>query len=100
VAPWIVLGSAMAHEIGHMLLSGRHSQQGVMRASFNQADFRRIAAGDLAFTDSEAAGIRARMSIRDAYVHTTGLCERPLFMRAVDCPTTPAFTGLPHAGLR
>jgi hypothetical protein len=59
----IVLGSAIAHEIGHMLLSGRHSRQGLMRASFNQADFRKIATGNLTFTDREAAQIRARLSV-------------------------------------
>jgi hypothetical protein len=39
-----------------------------MRTTFNQSDFRKIAAGDLMFTSLEAAEIRARLSVRDAYL--------------------------------
>jgi hypothetical protein len=66
--PAVVLASAIAHEMGHMLLSARHSRTGVMRTTFNQSDFRKIAAGDLMFTSLEAAEIRARLSVRDAYL--------------------------------
>lgn len=58
VQPAIVLGAAIAHEIGHMLLSRGHASEGLMRGQFNQTDFRRIAAGELHFTDIEAADIR------------------------------------------
>jgi hypothetical protein len=58
VRPEIVLGAAIAHEIGHMLLSRGHTSEGLMRAQFNQTDFRRIAAGELHFTEIEAADIR------------------------------------------
>ena len=58
VQPAIVLAAAIAHEIGHMLLSRSHTSTGLMRAEFNQSDFRRIAAGELEFTNIEAAVIR------------------------------------------
>jgi hypothetical protein len=58
----------MLHEMGHMLISGRHSSKGLMRTTFNQADFRKVTEGGLVFTDLEAAEIRARLSSRDAYL--------------------------------
>jgi hypothetical protein len=62
VQPAIVLAGAMAHEIGHMLLSGGHTSTGLMRAEFNQSDFRRIATGELQLTSIEAADIRRAFS--------------------------------------
>lgn len=62
VQPAIVLAGAMAHEIGHMLLSGGHTSTGLMRAEFNQSDFRRIATGELHLTSIEAADIRRVLS--------------------------------------
>jgi hypothetical protein len=88
----IVLGSAIAHEMGHMLLSGRHSRQGMMQANFNQADFRKIAAGELGFSEAEAADMRARMSVGDVHPRTARLCETTVLMQAVGCPTPRAPT--------
>jgi len=62
VRPAVLLASAIAHEMGHMLVSARHSSTGLMRTTFNQADFRKVGAGDLRFTEIEAAEIRARIS--------------------------------------
>jgi hypothetical protein len=56
--PAVVLAGAIAHEIGHMLLSGGHTSTGLMRAQFNQSDFRRIATGELHLTSIEAADMR------------------------------------------
>lgn len=68
--PGVVLASTMVHEIGHMLISGRHSPAGLMRRTFNQADFRKVSEGALRFTDLEAAEIRARISVRDVLSRT------------------------------
>lgn len=55
----IVLGIAIAHEMGHLLLPyDSHSQSGIMRASWNQHDFQRALQGTLNFTSQQAATIR------------------------------------------
>jgi hypothetical protein len=56
--PAIVLAGAIAHEIGHMFLSRGHTPRGLMRAQYNQSDFRRLETGELQFTSIEAADIR------------------------------------------
>jgi hypothetical protein len=61
--PGVVLGAAIAHEMGHMLLQSRHTNTGLMRAEFNQADFRRIRTGDLGFTAVEARHLRAHVML-------------------------------------
>ena len=58
--PAIVLAGAIAHEIGHMFLSGVHTSTGLMRAQYDQSDFRRIGTGELQLTSIEAADIRRR----------------------------------------
>ena len=53
-----VLGAAIAHELGHLLLPYKsHSQTGLMRAVWNQRDFRSGQHGDLVFTADQAAQI-------------------------------------------
>jgi hypothetical protein len=50
-----VLGHAIAHELGHLLLgSNSHSGWGLMRAVWNNQDLQRAAKGDLLFTSVEA----------------------------------------------
>src|SRR5262249_17234624 len=45
-----VLGHAMAHEIGHILLgSNSHSSSGLMKAKWGAEDMKRAAKGDLLF---------------------------------------------------
>jgi hypothetical protein len=61
ILPGVVLGAAMAHEIGHMLLQGGHTATGLMRAEFNQADLRRIMSGQLRLSLAEAANLRSRL---------------------------------------
>ena len=54
----VVLGVAMAHELGHLLISNEHSTTGMMKAYFNQADFRSAKNGCLLFTDQQARLLR------------------------------------------
>ena len=65
VPEFVVLGAAMAHELGHMLLpASGHTADGMMRAAFRQIDFIRIRAGRLYFAPDEAAGLQAGVRAR------------------------------------
>src|SRR5262245_44632103 len=58
-----LVGLAMAHEIGHLLLgTNAHSRTGLMRAVWSRAELQRNVAADWRFGRSEAA--RMRSSIR------------------------------------
>ncbi|MEW5978375.1 MAG: hypothetical protein AB1898_21470 [Acidobacteriota bacterium] len=62
----VVLGQAMAHEMGHLLLgAGAHSASGLMKAYPNQKDLAGAAGGNLLFSASEIEIIRTRLSRRD-----------------------------------
>jgi hypothetical protein len=55
-----LVGFAIAHEIGHLLLgTNAHSGTGLMRAVWSRAELRRNAAADWLFGRSEAARMRA-----------------------------------------
>ena len=55
-----VLGLAIAHEIGHVLLnSNTHAPSGLMRADWSRTELRRKDAAPWQFLDAEAAHIRA-----------------------------------------
>ena len=54
----IVLGAAIAHELGHLLISKEHSKTGIMKAYFNQSDFRKARQGELRLTAEQARHIR------------------------------------------
>lgn len=55
-----ILGYAIAHEIGHLLLNQQvHSAYGIMRGEWGFADFRDIAEGVLLFTPQQAQFLRA-----------------------------------------
>jgi hypothetical protein len=55
----IVLGRAIAHEIGHLLLgTSRHARTGLMRAVWSTETLRHDEAGDWLFTASEARSMR------------------------------------------
>jgi hypothetical protein len=58
----VLLGAAIAHEAGHMLLFNAHSKNGVMRGEWNAADFRRIAAKQFFLTFEQAAEIRRTLA--------------------------------------
>lgn len=67
-APYLVLGVAMAHEIGHLLLGRNgHAPSGLMRAAWNDTDLQSAALGHLNFSPEEAVAIRAE--VRDRLGH-------------------------------
>jgi hypothetical protein len=56
----LVMGTVIAHEIGHVLLQRKgHSPEGLMRAVLNGGDWERAAMGILLFAPDDAAIIRA-----------------------------------------
>lgn len=58
----ILLGTAAAHELGHLLLgSGAHSFIGIMKPLWNSEDLRRVGTGTLVFTPEQAELIRNRL---------------------------------------
>jgi hypothetical protein len=58
-----VLGVAIAHELGHLLLSREHTTTGVMKPYFGQSDFRNAREGRLLFTREQATRIRSRSHV-------------------------------------
>lgn len=59
-----LFGTVIAHELGHLLLgSHSHSFLGIMMPHWNQQELRRIAMGDLLFSNGE--GVRMRMRLQD-----------------------------------
>ena len=55
-----VLGLAMAHEIGHVLLNDNtHAANGLMRADWSQRELRSADAASWTFADTDATRIRA-----------------------------------------
>lgn len=62
-----LLGYAIAHEIGHLLLgNSTHGARGLMRPLWSRDEVRRGRAADWTFTDGEADAIRARLASRRA----------------------------------
>jgi hypothetical protein len=58
----VVLGHAMAHEIGHLLLgTGSHSPSGLMKERWSRRDLTRAAEGNLLFSSQQAQTIRAQV---------------------------------------
>ncbi len=58
-----LLGRAIAHEIGHLLLGhSRHSQSGLMRAFWSQEEIRRVRPADWRFSEAEAAQMRQSLA--------------------------------------
>jgi hypothetical protein len=56
-----LLGRAIAHELGHLLLATTaHGETGLMRAVWSRDEIRRARRADWAFTDTEIAAMRAR----------------------------------------
>jgi hypothetical protein len=54
----VILGHALAHEIGHSLLGNEHSADGIMRAGLRRRDWKRAEKGQLLFTRKEAVKLR------------------------------------------
>jgi len=60
-----VLGHAIAHEIGHLLLNFEsHSATGIMRGDWDLSDLQSLASGYLLFTANQAEIIRAEVARR------------------------------------
>jgi hypothetical protein len=58
-----ILGSVMAHELGHLLLgSNAHSSTGIMRAHWQGEELHRLARGSLGFTDGQADHMREKLN--------------------------------------
>jgi hypothetical protein len=65
--PAVLLGRAIAHELGHLLLaSNRHARNGLMRPRWSVDEIRRNQGRDWAFAPADAALIRERLARRDA----------------------------------
>jgi hypothetical protein len=61
-----LLGRAMAHEIGHLLLgTNRHTRNGLMRASWSGADLRRDSATQWLFGRKDGEAMRRRITTGD-----------------------------------
>jgi len=59
ISAYQLLGHAMAHEIGHLLLGqNSHSRDGIMRPQWNPNDLRVIARASLRFTPEQAERLR------------------------------------------
>ena len=54
----IVLGAAIAHELGHLIISREHSKTGLMQAYLNQSDFRKARQGELRLTAEQVRHIQ------------------------------------------
>ena len=69
-----LLGYAIAHELGHLLLaSSTHSIEGLMRAMWREDELRSPRAADWRFTDQERAAIRGRLT-----AVASGYPEKPI----------------------
>ncbi len=61
----VILGDAMAHEIGHLLLGPRaHSSTGIMRGQWDRSQLQRALTGRQRFTPEQSARIRAATEAR------------------------------------
>jgi len=58
----ILLGHAMAHELGHLLLqSMEHSRTGIMRSRWGKEELLRAESGRLLFTAEQATAMTERL---------------------------------------
>jgi hypothetical protein len=64
-SPFVVLGYAIAHELGHLLLGpGRHALSGVMKANWSHADLVLAAEGRFGFQHAERRRLRKNFLLR------------------------------------
>jgi hypothetical protein len=72
IDPRRVLGLAIAHEIGHVLLnSNTHAQSGLMRAHWTRQELRRKDADAWHFLETEAEQVRSAALTRSAFSERT-----------------------------
>ena len=79
----VLLGHAIAHELGHLLLnSSTHARYGLMAARWRDAELDRAAVGLLLFSPAEASFIRAEVLRRSnqgsAALVTNHIAQREL----------------------
>ncbi len=61
--PSEILGPAIAHELGHLLLrQAGHSRLGIMRPRWSREDFQRSPLGTFTFTPEQALSLRAEVN--------------------------------------
>jgi hypothetical protein len=66
-----VLGHVIAHEVAHILQGiHRHSESGVMKATWTGADYQRMAWKPLPFTDEDVLLIHRGLKAREAIGHS------------------------------
>jgi hypothetical protein len=56
--PGEILGDAIAHELGHLLLGARHSDEGIMKARWSAQDLEQAKRGKLAFLPTETTALQ------------------------------------------
>jgi hypothetical protein len=62
-----MLGHAMAHELGHVLLGNtEHSPAGIMKARWGKADYQRASMGLMTFNSLERDAIQKRAEVRSS----------------------------------
>jgi hypothetical protein len=59
--PGDLLGAALAHEVGHLLLGPAHTATGIMRAHFGLREIQLAGRGELLFSADQAARLREKM---------------------------------------
>lgn len=71
IPTYVILGHAMAHEIGHVLLrSSAHSEGGLMQERWNAATWRLATAGLLSFRREEAESMCAALGRSNYAAHS------------------------------
>jgi hypothetical protein len=75
----MLLGSVMAHEMGHLLLgSNAHAVSGIMRARWEHGELRRIGMDSLLFLPEQGTRMRDRVSRRQEFLVSSGESVRDL----------------------
>ena len=65
--PSVILGHAMAHELGHLLLgTNSHSASGLMRAHWTREDLTNASRGNLRFSLEQSLRIMNRLNTRES----------------------------------
>lgn len=58
-----ILGDALAHELGHLLLGARHSSDGIMKALWTFRDLEPASRGNLRFTPEQLAALQSTVRL-------------------------------------
>jgi hypothetical protein len=78
-----LLGSVLAHEIGHLLLGSKsHTVSGIMSAHWSSEELRKISEGAMFFTPSQSSLMRGRVS--------AGHIDVPAYTRASSAGSAPS----------